>query len=121
MVEHLPAVDVWLLVPLSLGRYRQLSDAKLDFRSAFVESETAYVYRAQIPQSQQEPSIDLISAAGLTDDILPAAGEGIQRGQSFFGAMVARLVSVRKFDEHQPLLDVRLSSQRSRTSQFHAK
>jgi hypothetical protein len=104
--------DFWLLVPMSLSRYRELVSGEMDFRSAYVESETSFVYGANVHRSATATvQIGQISSAEVPDQLLPLAGERITEKESALIPLAARILGNNDTVPSVPALDLRLSQE----------
>jgi len=63
----------WLLLPLSLSRLEQVRRGDWELQQAYRSSETGVVYK--LHTGVRSIPMRVLEAAGLTADILPAAGE----------------------------------------------
>jgi hypothetical protein len=67
-------VEVWALVPLSLGRYNEALRGEHDLYRLLTQPEDNYVYRVRIKAKTNTASVEIVRPEAFSDDVLPARG-----------------------------------------------
>jgi hypothetical protein len=101
--------DIWLLVPLSFRRYRDLVTGRIEFRSAFLGSETGFVYRAEIPRIPANPQVETIPAETIPNALLPERDERVDEEEAAAIPVWERLLGSEERSVGEPAIGLRLS------------
>lgn len=77
-IDELSDKQVWLYLPISKWRLREIFERSLDLKSAFQTSEDQLVYKVLIADDNESDEVVRVDCFSLTDEELPTAGEYIE-------------------------------------------
>ena len=78
-VDSSEVEDVWLYAPVSLERFDNIKNGKVDLKTVFTHSEDAFVFEVSIPcDDHKQAIVKALACKDLTEDQLPETNQFIQ-------------------------------------------
>lgn len=106
--------DIWLLVPLSRARYQEIISAGIEFRDAYLKSETGFIYEAEISRVFPKVTVEHKPVEFVSATSLPAVGERVDDEEVEEIARARRLANSERHKTGYPSVDLRLTTNVSR-------